>query len=466
MKTIGFKRWFVSTFLVFLLLGLLVMPGQAAPLAERFERSLGRGAVSEILKQYGGEHFLPINQRMWVEEVFLRLVDVAERDDIEYTLMVLNSGELNAFSLPGGYVFITRGLVKAIGQDEAKLAAVLGHEIAHIEKKHGVNAVLRQTGLVVLLEVGVMALDLASADLLRMASASLLQLLNLGWGREAEYEADLIGQALAIKAGFDGVGAVSLLDDFFSVSSADLPMKVFRTHPDSKDRRERLEASLASFWSNPVVVGDPDLLERLNDGRNSKEDQRSDPRDRYVVSEVQEGTGLEVFDRQSEQATSARWLDGTYVRDFAWSPKGQYLAAVVDQGSDGQVWVCDRWGIVVRKVDVLASSITDLTWSPQEDQLALHVQGSRGSEVLVTYVKTDVLLPVGGESASSASLWLNSGLYLAQGSAWYHTAAPPVRPVRIPNPVPQVLQRQRILSPQVIKDGNTIRLTRPSLTIP
>ena len=70
------------------------MPGQAAPLAERFERSLGRGAVSEILKQYGGEHFLPINQRMWVEEVFLRLVDVAERDDIEYTLMVLNSGEI------------------------------------------------------------------------------------------------------------------------------------------------------------------------------------------------------------------------------------------------------------------------------------------------------------------------------------------------------------------------------------
>ena len=117
--------------------------------AARFERALGGGAVPEILKQYGGEYVLPLGQRLWVEEVFRRLVGAAERQDVEYTLTVLNSAELNAFALPGGYVFITRGLVNAIGRDEAKLAAVLGHEIAHIEEKHGMNAVLRQMGLTV-----------------------------------------------------------------------------------------------------------------------------------------------------------------------------------------------------------------------------------------------------------------------------------------------------------------------------
>ena len=181
----------ITAILIVTLLVVSIPPVQAQALLPRFEGSLGKSAVPEILKQYGGEHVLPIHKRLWVEEVFSRLVQVAERDDLEYTLIVLNSSELNAFSLPGGFIFITRGLVQAIGEDEAKLAAVLGHEIAHVEKKHGLHAVFRQLGLTVLFEVGALALDLASADLLRVASVTLVQLLNLGWGREAEYEADL-----------------------------------------------------------------------------------------------------------------------------------------------------------------------------------------------------------------------------------------------------------------------------------
>src|SRR5690554_7378183 len=85
----------------------LAAPLQASPIGARFESTLGGGAVPEILKQYGGEHVLPISQRLWTEEVFRRLVEVAEREDVEYTLTVLNSSELNAFAVPGGYIFIT-----------------------------------------------------------------------------------------------------------------------------------------------------------------------------------------------------------------------------------------------------------------------------------------------------------------------------------------------------------------------
>ncbi len=103
--------------------------------SDRFEQTLGKGAVPEIIKQYGGEYTLPIADRMWLEEVFRRLAAVTERSEIEYSLVVLNSFEYNAFALPGGYTFITRGLLQLLDMDATKLAAVLGHEIAHVEKK-------------------------------------------------------------------------------------------------------------------------------------------------------------------------------------------------------------------------------------------------------------------------------------------------------------------------------------------
>ncbi|HBN96897.1 MAG TPA: hypothetical protein DDZ66_11395 [Firmicutes bacterium] len=464
MKTSRLQRWFGPWTVVLLFFVLLSGSVQAASLGERFERTLGGSAVPEILKQYGGEHVLPIGQRMWVEEIFRRLVEVTEREDVDYTLTILNSSELNAFALPGGYVFITRGLISAIGRDEAELAAVLGHEITHIERKHGVNAVLRQMGLAVLLEVGVMTLDLASADLLRVASATLLQLVSLGWGREAEYEADLSGQALAVKAGFDGVGAVSLLDDVFTVGSEDLPMKIFRTHPDTRIRRDRLEAALVSFWSTPVVVEDRDVVERLNASRNSKQARRNDPGGRYVVIVPDEGAGLHVFDQQVRQYVT--WFENTKVHDFAWSPQGQYIALIVNEGSQRQLWIGDRWGKKTKSVGLSGQAITEMSWSPQGNQLAILVDGPMGSEVMVTYLEADVLLQVGGDFTGESSIWLDTGLYFAHGDMWYHTSAPKVSPVTIRNPVPQVLQRQRILSPTVIKEGNTIRLTRPSLTIP
>lgn len=455
-------KCFVLSLTVLVLVGMASSFVAAAPLGAGFERTLGNSAVSEILKQYGGEYVLPLHQRLWVEEVFRRLVGATDRKDVVYSLTILNSSELNAFALPGGYVFITRGLVNSIGYDEAKLAAVLGHEVAHIEQKHGVNAVFRQMGLTVLLEMGVMALDLATADLFRIASHTLLQLVNLGWGREAELEADLIGQTLAVKAGFDGAGAVRLLDDLFGVPSEDLPMKIFRTHPDTEVRRKRLEENLASYWSTPVVVRDQDVLERLDGGRNFPLDRRIDPTNRYVISLPLEGSGLQVFDQQTSRISV--WLEDVLVQDFAWSPRGKYLAVLVSDEPQTQLWICDRWGRVTREVRI-ELAIADMCWSPQGNQVAMSVYGPSGEHVLVTYVDADIIFAV-GEGLSGGVAWLDSGVYFENEGKWYHASAPKVEGVTIPNPVPQVLQKQRILSPSVVREGTTIRLTRPSLTMP
>ena len=433
----------------------------------RFERTLGTGAVPEIIKQYGGEYIVPLQEKLWLEEVFRRLVSVTERQDVEYSLLVLGSNEPNAFSLPGGYIFITQGLLKLIGSDASKLAAVLGHEIAHVEKKHGVNAVLRQMGLTVLLEVGVMVLDMASADLFRIATGTLLQLLQLGWGREAEYEADLVGQSIAVRAGFDGLGAVTLLDDLATIENVDLPMKVFRTHPDTKDRRKRMEENLLLFWPTPTLVTAGKQVERLDMGRDYEQNRRIDPNNRYLIRTdlLSSHKGLEVYDSQLNQ--TIRWLDEVSIRDFTWSPNGQYLAVLVETVHSGrEVWLCDRFGYILKKwVPEHAGQIQTMHWSPEGTMLALELNGEK-EDILVTYVATDVFLAVAGERGGKNALWLGSELYFLQNGQWHVTEAPQVWPVVVPNPVPRVIQRKRILSPAVVKEGNTIRLTRPSLSIP
>jgi WD40 repeat protein len=189
---------------------------------------------------------------------------------------------------------------------------------------------------------------------------------------------------------------------------------------------------------------------------------------RYSIRIAQEGTGLEVFHQGAELSVAPfeTWLEDQKVKDFAWSPSGTYLAVLTDGDDQEQLVICDRRGTVSRRIGLAEHVITDLSWSPTEDQLAINVQRPGGRDVLVTYVQADVILSVGDEFSGSTSIWLDTGLYFAQGNKWYHTRAPQVEAVRIRTPVPQVLQRQRILSPQVIKEGNTIRLTRPSLTIP
>lgn len=460
MRRSGSGIWLVLILLVVLGAG---APSSAAGLADRFERSLGAAAAPALIKEYGGEYVLPIQQRLWVEEVFARLAAESERDDLDYSLTVLNSREANAFSLPGGFVFITKGLLDLIGSDEAQLAAVLGHEIGHVEKKHGVNAVLRQMGLTVLAEVSVVALDFLSADLLRMAGLTLVQLLQAGFGREAEFEADVLGQELAVRAGFDPTGAIRLLDALAQLS--DEPMHIFRTHPDPGQRRARLEERLALFWSAPAPVTDDKALERLTRCRNSHQDGRTDPKGRYVLEMPgQVAAGVKLFDQQTGE--SVLWAENALVAQAAWSPPGDYLALLVEERGGSEVWIVDRWGHVVSKLQDPRGAVTSFSWSPHGDLLALLVQGPQGARLVVAYLQAQALAEVGRGWEVQDALWLGDALYFLHAGTWYKTEPPQVIPVRITEPVPVVLQRRRVLTPTLIREGNTFRLTRPELTPP
>ncbi len=457
------------------LITLLVLGGFPAAanggFMDQFERSVGAGAVPELVKSYGGEYELPVWERQWLDEVFQRLVQATARKDvIPYSLTVLNSSELNAFAVPGGFLFITRGLLRDLNGDPHKLAAVLGHELAHVELKHGINNVLRQLGMTVLVEVGMMWLDLANAEVVRVASATLLQLLRLGWGREAEYEADLLGQKLAAAAGFDPAGAVMLMDYLLSIESEEPSAGIFSTHPPSASRRARAAQELANFWSDPVKLDETTAAKVLGDGRKYPSDPRKDVIGRFAV-ELRSGdnttTNLVIHDTQLQE--ERMWLGDQHVTEAAWSPSGQYLAVVVDEGESQGVWLLDRYGRVVHQWRQYPESrLSSLEWDPAGKRLAYVVDDGASAQLVVGYVPEQASVALYRGSHVLDVQWVEdgSGVVFNDGSHWYLVEGPQTQPVVVFNPVPRVVERRSLLSPTIERDGDTIRLTRPQLQVP
>ncbi len=189
---------------------------------------------------------LPAGQNERLEAVFNRLVAATQRkNELKYNLTVVEDPAVNAFSLPGGYVFVNTGLLDFTRNDD-ELAGVLAHELAHVECRHSMKAILRSVGMTAV----VAALGTGGANsfnheaITRMAGFSIL-LLQLGYSRDAEYQADKLGVHIMRQAGFskdrylafwhrdqrlEGAGKNGQFFEFFS------------THPATSDRIKRIES--------------------------------------------------------------------------------------------------------------------------------------------------------------------------------------------------------------------------------
>lgn len=168
--------------------------------SERQELALGQQAHQQTLQQYRVYEDAALQQ--YVDAVGQRLAAVSHRDDLNFTFTLLDSAEINAFALPGGYIYITRGLLAYLNS-EAELAAVLGHEIGHVTARHGV----RQASSAQATNLGA---GLLSIFLPGLRSAGMQQSLGLlstavlrGYGREHELEADRLGVEYLSASGYD-----------------------------------------------------------------------------------------------------------------------------------------------------------------------------------------------------------------------------------------------------------------------
>ena len=184
----------------------------------------------------------------------------SERQDVAYHFEVLDTDVVNAFAAPGGYIFVTRGLLESV-KTEGELAGVLGHEVGHVAGKHIVNQI--QTGKMVqtgLKEAG--SFTPGSRFLEDLAKDILTRLIDRGLDHKSEYDADERGVGYAYAAGYrpDGLKAfLATLQPIVANSEAKTSW-LARTHPPIQDRIQRVEQLMAQ--KKMEIEGRPDNFER------------------------------------------------------------------------------------------------------------------------------------------------------------------------------------------------------------
>ncbi|UCD70467.1 MAG: M48 family metalloprotease [Syntrophobacterales bacterium] len=202
------------------------------------EVEMGRKAHLEVTRQYG-EYEDPKLQR-FVNDIGQSIAKVSHRPTIQYQYMVLDKQFINAFALPGGYVYITRGLLAHLNS-EAELAGVLGHETGHITGRHGMKRLQKAMASQFIL-AGV-AIATESSGIVQGSSILLTAALQT-YSRRDEHQADEIGTLYAFKAGYDSKESTGFLKtlkkmDKTTPSAVEI---IFRTHPLTEDRIERVNA--------------------------------------------------------------------------------------------------------------------------------------------------------------------------------------------------------------------------------
>jgi len=202
------------------------------------EIAIGRDVASRLL----GAAPLVADARMqrYVNHVGRWVAAQTERADLPWHFGVLDSPNVNAFAVPGGTIFITRGLLDRM-RNEAELAGVLGHEVAHVLRKHHLKAIQKgaQTAL---------AGDAMSAALRDRAGPARDKLIafgtemySRGLDKSDELEADRLGVVIAARAGYDAYGLPSVLQTLQAMNAQDSALALmFKTHPAPGERLDSL----------------------------------------------------------------------------------------------------------------------------------------------------------------------------------------------------------------------------------
>lgn len=187
-----------------------------------------------------------------------RIAEVSDRKEVNYTFRVIDMDDVNAFALPGGYIFIFKGLVEKVETDD-ELASVIAHEVAHIVARHSIKRLQGGIGYTILQIL--MAASSSNASDVRGVNAAFGHLL-MSYSREDEALADSIAVKYLKKAGFDPMAMISFLKKMQEVNREQpiRPYSSYRSHPHIADRirmvkQELLgEVDFTDYMNKPVEL--------------------------------------------------------------------------------------------------------------------------------------------------------------------------------------------------------------------
>lgn len=234
------------------------------------ERRLGAEEHPKILKRFGGVYDNP-TIGAYVAEITGRLAANSDTPQAEFRVTVLNDPVVNAFALPGGYVYVTRGLM-ALANNEAEFAGVMGHEIGHVTARHTAQRYSRAASAGLFSILGGLAGAALGVPALGDVFALGSELYLSSYSRDQEYEADVIGVNILGRAGYAPIAQAhflnsldrysSLMNKLMGQAGRERETDLFASHPRTADRVERAIQEARSRPDNPVFRRD-DYLARI-----------------------------------------------------------------------------------------------------------------------------------------------------------------------------------------------------------
>jgi len=227
---------------------------------EPSEIQIGNGVAANLL---GAAPLVKDDKlQAYVNRLGWWLAQQTERQDLPWHFGVLDSDSVNAFATPGGYVFITKGLVLRM-RNEAELAGVMAHEISHVLRKHHLNAIQKSAQLGLAADAASMAVSSSdNAYLKDKAISAGSEVLARGLDKDDEFEADRMGVVIAARAGYDPYGLPSVLQTLDAMNPQDDSLALmFKTHPTPQKRLELLDGAMTGTMDK--YVGQVDGKERF-----------------------------------------------------------------------------------------------------------------------------------------------------------------------------------------------------------
>jgi predicted Zn-dependent protease len=214
---------------------------------EEWELQVGRQYSGEVEKQMGGriENWQLQN---YINSVGEKIAAVSHRPDLEFHYTPLNHESINAMALPGGYVFITRGMLEKL-TSEAQLAGVLAHETAHVTTRHSAAAVSQQMGIDLALSAAGQKASSGAMDIARVGSG----LIGLHYSREQETEADIYGLDYMVKAGYSPYAMVETIE-MLQRQNEVRPIEFFSSHPNPANRKVNILEHISSNIYPPTLT--------------------------------------------------------------------------------------------------------------------------------------------------------------------------------------------------------------------
>ena len=209
------------------------------------EAVIGESAAAQITEKYklieSGKDIDRLNM------IGSRIAAVSDRQDLEYKFYIIDDKELNAFTIPGGHVYIFKGLYDELDDDE--LSAVMAHEIGHVAARHIVKKMQVTLGYQVLSTVALIAYTSNADDdkkkqagYAAYAGVMAFNLVALGYSRKDEFEADELSIKYTSNAGFDPQGMIGALEKLNNQANKGLPVPyILRSHPYIDQRITHLE---------------------------------------------------------------------------------------------------------------------------------------------------------------------------------------------------------------------------------